>query len=130
FRHRRDDPRAGALTRSCSRGEPCVRPPLVRRGKFDVGGSMFILETGNIEHRSKGRTRGSPLPKSRPESLHHKGPMTARRRTTRRGTILVVAMWIIVILSGLLLVFARSMRVEALGSANRLADQQANAVER
>ena len=48
----------------------------------------------------------------------------------RDGAILVSTMWVMIILTGLVLVFARSMRVEALGSANRAASIQAAAIER
>ena len=52
------------------------------------------------------------------------------RAGRRRGTVLVVAMWIIVVLAGMVLVFGRSMRVEALAAANRLAANQAEWVAR
>ena len=43
-----------------------------------------------------------------------------------RGTILIVAMWIVLVLAGLALVLARSMRVEIAASANRVAAMQAD----
>lgn len=46
-----------------------------------------------------------------------------------RGTILVVTMWIMLVLTALVLVLARSMRVEAVCSANDVASLQARAVE-
>jgi type II secretory pathway component PulK len=46
-----------------------------------------------------------------------------------RGTVLIVALWILVVLSGLVLVLAQTIRVEALCSANTAAAQQAAAVE-
>ncbi|MGE5609952.1 MAG: general secretion pathway protein GspK [Bacillota bacterium] len=48
----------------------------------------------------------------------------------RRGTVLIVTLWIIFVLAGLVLVFARSMRVEAYASANHVAAIQASCVER
>ena len=52
-------------------------------------------------------------------------PATAERDT---GTVLIVAMWVILVLVGLVLVFARAMRVEAITSANYVASQQAQAI--
>jgi type II secretory pathway component PulK len=52
-------------------------------------------------------------------------PKTARRR----GMVFVTALGIIVILTGLVLVFAQSMRTEALASANRRSDAEADAIE-
>ena len=46
----------------------------------------------------------------------------------RRGTVLITAMWVILVLAGLALVFARSMREEALASANHCSAVQAQAV--
>jgi Tfp pilus assembly protein PilX len=51
-------------------------------------------------------------------------------RSRQRGAIFITALGIIVILSGLVLVFAQDMRTEAIGSANRMAYIQADAVER
>jgi len=51
-------------------------------------------------------------------------------RQFRRGTILITAIWIIIVLVALVLVFARGMRVEAIASGNRLSVEQAAAVER
>ncbi len=47
----------------------------------------------------------------------------------RRGAIFITALGIIIILSGLVLVFSMNMRTEALASANRAAAHQADAVE-
>jgi type II secretory pathway component PulK len=58
----------------------------------------------------------------------------SRHRTgvdsARRGTVLIVAMWIVLVLAGLVLVFARVIRVEATASANHVAELQAAAVAR
>jgi type II secretory pathway component PulK len=56
--------------------------------------------------------------------------MTTHRRPFRRGTIFVTTMWIIIVITGLALVFSRSMRVEAIASGNRLSYEQAAAIER
>lgn len=47
-----------------------------------------------------------------------------------RGSILIVAMWTVIILTGLVLTLCYSMRVEAMAGANRLAQAQADAGER
>ena len=50
-------------------------------------------------------------------------------RHRARGTVLIVTLWILVVLAGLVIVLARSMRVEAICSANHLASEQAAAAE-
>jgi len=50
-------------------------------------------------------------------------------RPARRGAIFITATGVIVVLTGLVLVFAQSMRTEGLASANRLSAMQAEAVE-
>jgi type II secretory pathway component PulK len=57
-------------------------------------------------------------------------PARAARGSRRRGTVLVLAIWVILILAALALVYARSMRVELIASGNRLAAEQAAAVQR
>jgi type II secretory pathway component PulK len=47
----------------------------------------------------------------------------------RRGVIFITALGIIVVLTGLALVFAQAMRTEALASGNRRSQAQADAVE-
>ena len=47
----------------------------------------------------------------------------------RRGTILIVTMWILLVLAGLVLIMGRSVRVEGDRSANDLAATQAMAIE-
>lgn len=58
----------------------------------------------------------------------------ANTRTTFRprenGTVLITAMWVVLVLAGMTLVLARSVRVEAMISANFLASQQAEAIAR
>jgi type II secretory pathway component PulK len=51
-------------------------------------------------------------------------------QTHRRGTILIVTMCICFLLAGMVLVFCRSMRVEAIASANQVASVSASAIER
>jgi len=55
----------------------------------------------------------------------------ARRPSARpaRGTVLIVTMWILVVLVGMVLVLAGSMRIEGDCSANHVAKQQASAIE-
>jgi len=48
----------------------------------------------------------------------------------RHGTVLIVTLSVLVIISAFVLVFARTMRVEAIASANSLAAAQASAIER
>jgi len=47
-----------------------------------------------------------------------------------RGTVLIVTMWIVLVLAGLVLVMCRSVRVEAIASANRVAILQAESIAR
>ena len=56
-------------------------------------------------------------------------PASAGRRRGARGTVLIVTMWILVVLAGMVLVLARSMRIEGACSANHAAGQQAAAIE-
>jgi type II secretory pathway component PulK len=55
--------------------------------------------------------------------------MTSTRSTSRPGTIFVTAMWVTIILGAVVLVFARSMRVELTAAANRVSTDQADAIE-
>jgi len=59
--------------------------------------------------------------------VHRPGAAHGGRRVP--GTVLIVTLWILVVLAGLVLVLARSMRVEAICSANRVALEQAAAAE-
>ena len=52
------------------------------------------------------------------------------RRRHDSGTVLIVTMWIVLVLAGLVLVFARCVRVEAIASANQVASLQALATVR
>lgn len=56
----------------------------------------------------------------------HKLLMTYRR--PRRGAIFVTALWVTILLTAMVLVMCRSMRVEATASANRLDTAQADAI--
>lgn len=51
------------------------------------------------------------------------------RLNERHGAIFITAMWVMIILGALVLVFARSMRVELAAAANRAGVQQADATE-
>jgi type II secretory pathway component PulK len=51
------------------------------------------------------------------------------RRLCHRGAIFITAMWVMIVLGALVLVFARTMRVELAAAANRAAIQQADSVE-
>jgi len=53
-----------------------------------------------------------------------------KARAERRGSILIVTMCICFLLAGMVLVFCRSMRVEAIASANQVASVSASAIER
>ena len=57
-------------------------------------------------------------------------PCGRRRRQQRPGTILVVTILIVFTLAAMVVVFCRSMRVEAIASANLSASLQASTVER
>jgi len=50
-------------------------------------------------------------------------------RMGRKGTILIVTIWITFVLAGMVLVLARAMRVEAICSSNEVSSLQADAVE-
>ena len=55
----------------------------------------------------------------------------AKRRTLPhrvKGTVLIVTIWVVLVLAGLALVFARSMRVAAAVSANHVAALQAECI--
>jgi type II secretory pathway component PulK len=54
----------------------------------------------------------------------------SRARPPRRGAILIVAMWIMIILVSVVLVLARSMRVEGTSAANRQSQLEADHIER
>lgn len=51
-------------------------------------------------------------------------------RGRRRGTVLIVAIFIVFTMAGLVVMLSRSMRVESLASANLAASVQASAIER
>lgn len=52
-----------------------------------------------------------------------------KRRPARRGAIYILALGITVVLTSMVLVFARNMRTESMASANRLSFAQADAIE-
>ncbi|MEN6335444.1 MAG: helix-hairpin-helix domain-containing protein [Phycisphaerales bacterium] len=51
-----------------------------------------------------------------------------RYRTGQPGTVLIVTIWVVLVLAGLALVFARSMRVAAAVAANHVASLQAESI--
>jgi len=53
----------------------------------------------------------------------------AHPRRPRRATVLIATMWVLTVLAGMMLVLARSMRIEGACSANHAARQRAAAVE-
>ena len=55
--------------------------------------------------------------------------MASARQSDRRGSVLIVTMWVIIALTGLVLVLSYHMRVEAVAVANRRAQSQADAAE-
>lgn len=56
--------------------------------------------------------------------------LTGREGRAQRGTVLIVTMWIMLVLAGLVIVFARSMRVEVMASANQLDEAKAEWIAR
>src|SRR5947209_16435905 len=69
---------------------------------------------------------------SRDRSIAMKGRSSHRVRRasrSRRGMIFVTALGVVVILTGLVLVFAQSMRTEAIASVNRRSAVEADAIE-
>ena len=57
---------------------------------------------------------------------HRAGQSGVRHRTD--GTILIVTIWVVLVLAGLALVFARSIRVAVAVSANHVASLQAECI--
>jgi type II secretory pathway component PulK len=49
---------------------------------------------------------------------------------SEKGSVLIVTIWIVLVLAGLVLVFSRSMRVEAIASANQLSSLKAEEIAR
>jgi type II secretory pathway component PulK len=80
-----------------------------------------------------GRTIGKlrlPMPPRRTMiSDSHRGdnPHSALR-TPQSGTVLIVTIWVVLVLAGLALVFAQSMRISAAVSANHVASLQAECI--
>ncbi|MDP9175030.1 MAG: type II secretion system protein GspK [Planctomycetota bacterium] len=58
-----------------------------------------------------------------------RNPQHGGRHARHRGIIFITALGVIIVLSGMVLVFAQEMRTEALASANRLSYAQADAIE-
>jgi DNA uptake protein ComE-like DNA-binding protein len=83
----------------------------------------------NHEHFTSRYDAGQCGPLLPPLSvLRERGP-EGSRSSRRRGTIYILALGIIVVLSGMLLVFAQNMATESIASANRTAYAKADAIE-
>ena len=69
-------------------------------------------------------------------ALHAHSPCRVRKmrgnmpafRKNENGSVLIVTIWIVLVLAGLVLVFSRSMRVEAIASANQLSSLKADEI--
>jgi type II secretory pathway component PulK len=59
-------------------------------------------------------------------SLNLRDPETFRKR--ERGSILIVTIWVVLVLTGLALVFSRAMRVEAIATANSISSLKAEEI--
>ena len=55
-------------------------------------------------------------------------PFLCHVRDRERGSVLIVTIWIVLVLAGLVLVFSRSMRVEAIASANQVSSLKADEI--
>lgn len=62
--------------------------------------------------------------------MHTNWTYATHRRRNDRGTVLIVSMWIVLVIAGLVLVFARTVRVEAIASANEVGAIQAEEAAR
>jgi DNA uptake protein ComE-like DNA-binding protein len=60
--------------------------------------------------------------------LRHVNNLQPAVRNPQSGTVLIVTIWVVLVLAGLALVFARSMRVAAAVSANHVASLQAECI--
>ena len=67
--------------------------------------------------------------KARTLTLAHSRRTGRGNRKDRRGIIFITTRWVVVILTALVLIFARSMRTEVAASSNRFSAQQADAIE-
>jgi DNA uptake protein ComE-like DNA-binding protein len=65
---------------------------------------------------------------SNPPSAILSRPAATGGRHPQSGTVLIVTIWVVLVLAGLALVFARSVRVAAAVSANQIASLQAESV--
>ena len=62
------------------------------------------------------------------QSRAHDHPGPCGLRTRESGTVLIVTIWVVLVLAGLALVFARTTRVAAVVSANHVASLQAECI--
>jgi type II secretory pathway component PulK len=55
-------------------------------------------------------------------------PLSRPGASGRKGTVLIVTIWVVLVLAGLAMVFARTMRVDAMVAANHVASLQAECI--
>src|SRR5665213_2413403 len=106
----------------------------VAAGQFAAAGGAGGFGRSNRGDESRRNAGDRDLHARIRLSLHGRagsGGADGRAAMNRRrpGIIFITAMWVIVILSALVLIFARSMRTEVAASSNRFSVQQADAVE-
>ncbi len=73
-----------------------------------------------------------PMPAGQPHagaSISPMGPIGPISGQPRAGVILIVTLWVIIVMAGMVLALAQSMRIEAACSANYAAVQRASGVE-
>ncbi|HLX59733.1 MAG TPA: type II secretion system protein GspK [Planctomycetota bacterium] len=105
-----------------------LRESFVQAGRLHHDG----MKAGRLHYASKGEVESIP-PKGgttnvRAGRLNHGNWPAGRRRY--RGSIMVVAMAVTVVLASLLLVYAQQMRVEVQACGNRASQAQATAIAR
>ena len=78
----------------------------------------FSGENCFLQAKPKGFSPYAPCPMPSALCSPPSAPCPMRFATRQAGSILMVTMWVVLVLAGLVLVFARSMRVEAIASVN------------
>ena len=104
-------------------------PPRHIDGRITMSSLHNLACLPEAKDRPSPTDAGSVLRTHSPGSrvtAHSAGPT---RLPARHGIIFVTAMWVILILGALVLIFARSMRVEVAASANHLSEVQASTIE-
>jgi type II secretory pathway component PulK len=92
-----------------------------RRGT-DLPSAAQILRCAQDDRRATGGRAANP------QSAILSPRTSIRGRNPQSGTVLIVTLWVVLVLAGLALVFARSMRVAAAVSANHVASLQAECI--